>query len=52
MEILQVVSGMFLIYTFMVGMISSMYAKNDKEELKYVFWTLGSLITFIFVVNC
>ncbi|NLK93896.1 MAG: hypothetical protein GX275_01715 [Clostridiales bacterium] len=52
MIILQVISAIFLIYTFIVGMISSMYAKSDKEEIKYVLWTLGSLLAFIFVINC
>lgn len=49
--ILKVISIIFLIIIFLVGFIGSGNVTKNIDKLKYAFMTIGSAMTFIFVVN-
>lgn len=52
MIILQVISGISMLYFFTLSFVTLSNTETDKDFIRYTILTLGSLITFIFVINC
>lgn len=49
--LLKIFSSAFLITVFLMGFFSWGYSKNKVDKLRSSFFTVGSLISFLYTIN-
>lgn len=49
--LLKVFSSVFLVAVFLMGFFSWGYSKNKTDKLRSGFFTVGSLISFLYTIN-
>lgn len=49
--LLKVFSSVFLVAVFLMGFFSWGIAKNKVDKLRSIFFSVGSLISFLYTIN-
>lgn len=49
--LLKAFSSVFLVAVFLMGFFSWGYSKNKVDKLRSIFFSVGSLISFLYTIN-